>query len=174
MTEGVRGLARIAVFSALAYALALASAYIPNVSFIYIVIFAAGVLFGPWSGLAVGAIGEFLWTVFNPLGPAMLPIMAAQIAAMMIIGACGGFLHGSAIVQKVRGRGFVFLALWGLTCGLIFQIILNAASAFLFGPFWEMLIAGLTFSIATILSNALIFPVCYPLVVKLAARERAS
>lgn len=174
MTGGVRSVARIAVFSALAYVLALISAPIPNVSFIYIVVFAAGVLFGASTGAAVGIIGEFLWTVFNPYGMAMLPITAAQIAALMIIGVCGGFLHDSAALLKCTRKGYVLFAVWGLVCGLVFQVIVGSAGAYLFGPFWEMLLAGFGFSLLTILSNVVIFPVCYPLVVKLAARERGS
>jgi hypothetical protein len=138
--------ARVALFSALAYVLALASFYIPNVSLIFIAVFACGALFGGKTGVAAGGLGMFLWTVFNPFGMAPLPVTIAQIIGMIIVGA--------------------------LLSGLTFQVIVSGVSAWLFGPFWASLSAGLLFMLVTIISNAVIFPACYPLVVKLAARER--
>jgi uncharacterized membrane protein len=164
--------ARVALLSATAYVLALASVYIPNVSLIFIVVFAAGAVYGPVYGLTVGGLGEFLWTVFNPYGMAPAVITIAQIAGMMLVGALGAVLFHSNLLQRVIPRGFWICGLLGLASGLIFQVIMNVVSAWLFGPFLESLAAGLMFSLLTIVSNTLIFPVCYPVLVKMAARER--
>jgi uncharacterized membrane protein len=165
-------MARVALFSALAYVLALASIYIPNVSLSFIVVFTAGALFGAGGGLAVGGIGMFLWTILNPYGMATLPITIAQITGMMLVGLLGASVNRSATLESVRARGFWMMALLGLIAGLIFQIIVSGVSAWVFRPFWESLYAGLTFSLLTIISNAIIFPACYPLLVKLSAKER--
>ena len=168
-----RFVARVALFSALAYVLALASAsFIPNVSLIFIVVFAAGAVYGLPYGITVGGVGEFLLTIFNPYGPASLPITIAQIAAMMLVGALGATLFRTQLILTLVPRGFLICGLLGLASGLTFQIILNLVSAWLYGPFWESLMAGLAFSLLTIVSNAVIFPVCYPILVKLSVRER--
>lgn len=161
-------MARVALFSALAYVLALASVYIPNVSLIFVAIFACGAMFGRKTGMAAGGLGMFLWTVFNPFGMAAVPIMIAQIIGMILVGALGATVSGTIIMRKVIGRGFWLFGLLGLASGLVFQALVSAVNAWLFRPFWESLTAGLVFSLMTIVSNGLIFPVCYPLVVKLA------
>lgn len=164
--------ARVALFAALAYILALASVYIPNVSLSFIAVFASGALFGLKTGVAAGGLGMFLWTVFNPYGMAMIPITIAQIFGMMLVGALGATVAGSVFMRYVQRRGFWIFAVMGTAAGLLYQIIVGVVNAWIFGPFWASLSAGLVFSLATIISNALIFPACYPLVVRLANRER--
>lgn len=162
--------ARVALFSALAYILALASVYIPNVSLSFIAVFASGALFGRNTGMTVGGLSMFLWTVFNPLGMAPVPISIAQIIGMTMVGALGSAVHRSMVMKEVSPRGFVGFAFFGLASGLIYQILVSLVSAWLFGPFWASLSAGLVFTLATIISNGLIFPACYPAIVKLAVR----
>jgi len=164
--------AGVALFSALAYVSALISVYIPNVSLIFIVVFAAGALFGLTAGLMVGGLGMFLWTVFNPYGMASLPITISQIAGMILVGGLGATMAGSSVVRKVVSHGFFVFGLLGLVAGLIFQIIVSLVLAWLYGPFWPSLLSNLSFALLTILSNAIIFPLCYPLLVRLKNRER--
>ncbi len=171
MAEG-RFVARVAIFSALAYVLALVSVYIPNVSLIFIAIFASGAMFGSKCGLSAGGLGMFLWTVFNPFGMAAVPIMLAQIIGMMIVGALGGIVAASLIMRTIAPRGFWMFGIMGLLAGFVYQLIVSGVNAWLFGPFRESLEAGLAFALLTIISNAVIFPAAYPVIVKLAARGR--
>lgn len=164
--------ARVALFAALAYVMALASVYIPNVSLSFAAVFICGALFGLKTGTAAGGLGMFLWTVFNPFGMAPLPITIAQIVGMIFVGGIGSIVAGSILLNRVIPRGFLVFALLGLISGLVYQILVSGVSAWLFGPFWASLSAGLVFSLLTIVSNALIFPACYPLTVKLAIREK--
>ncbi|MDD4051357.1 MAG: hypothetical protein PHR28_05595 [candidate division Zixibacteria bacterium] len=164
--------ARVALFSALAYVAALVSVYIPNVSLSFVVIFTAGTLFGFKTGLAVGGLGEFLWTVFNPLGMAPVPTTCAQVAAMMLIGGSGVLAAGRSYSIRTSPLGFAAYALFGLMTGLIFQIIVNGVDTLLYGRSWKYFAAGLVFSLATIISNAVLFPLFYPVVVRLTARVR--
>lgn len=163
--------ARVALFAALAYVLAYASVFIPNVSLIYIVFFAAGAVYGLRMSLMISGVGEFIWTVFNPLGMAPVTTTIAQIFAMMIVGALGATLYRSKILKAVSAQGIVVFALYGLASGLVFQAILNGVDAWLYGPFWEYLVSGLGFAALNIISNAVIFPVFYPVVVQLVKRE---
>jgi uncharacterized membrane protein len=164
--------ARVALFSALAYVSALISVYIPNVSLIFIVVFASGVLFGLTAGLMVGGLGMFLWTVFNPYGMASLPITISQIAGMMLVGGLGATISGSSFVRKAVSYGFFVFGLLGLATGLVFQIVVSLVLAWLYGPFWPSLLSNLSFALLTILSNGIIFTLCYPLLVRLKNRER--
>lgn len=164
--------ARVALFSALAYVAALVSVYIPNVSLSFIVIFASGVLFGFKAGLVVGGLGEFLWTIFNPLGMAPVPVICAQITGMILVGGMGALASGRSYSTRPTTPGFAWYALFGLTAGLIFQIIVNGVDTFLYGRSWKYLAAGMLFSLATIVSNAVLFPLFYPVVVRLTARVR--
>jgi len=164
--------ARVAIFSALAYVLALLSLYIPNVSLSFIAVFACGALYGPKTGLSAGALGMFLWSVFNPYGMAVFPVTLAQIIGMIIVGALGGLIASLALMKKILPLGFWIFGLMGLVSGLVYQLLVSGVNAWLFGPFWQSLEAGLAFSLLTIVSNAIIFPACYPVIVKLAARGR--
>lgn len=166
--------ARVALFSALAYVAALVSVYIPNVSLSFIVIFASGALFGFTTGLAVGGLGEFLWTMFNPLGMAPVPMICAQVAGMVLVGGLGAAASGRSYATRATMAGFFWYALFGLAAGLIFQIMVNGADTLLYGRSWGYLTAGLVFSLATIVSNIVLFPLCYPAVVRLTARVRRS
>jgi hypothetical protein len=166
--------ARVALFSALAYVLALASVYIPNVSLSFVAVFICGALYGFKTGVTAGGLGMFLWTVFNPYGMAAVPITIAQIIGMMAVGALGAIVAGTAIIKNLSPRGFAVFGLLGLAAGLAYQIPVSGVSASLFGPFWASLSAGLMFSLVTVISNLIIFAACYPLVVKLAAREKRS
>jgi len=162
--------ARVALFAALAYVLALASVYIPNVSLSFIVVFTCGAVFGGKTGMAAGGLGMFLWTVFNPFGLAPLPLSIAQIMGMIIVGLLGGAFFRKSIMASVVPTGFAAFSLMGLATGLVYQVLVSVVSAWLFGPFWEALAAGVGFALLTIISNAVIFPLCYPLAVKMAAR----
>lgn len=164
--------ARVAIFSALAYVLALLSMYIPNVSLSFIAVFACGALFGPKTGLSAGGLGMFLWSVFNPYGMAAVPVTLAQIIGMMIVGVLGGMIASLAFMKTILPRGFWVFGLMGLITGFIYQLIVSGVNAWLFGPFWQSLEAGLAFALLTIVSNAIIFPACYPVIVKLATRGR--
>jgi uncharacterized membrane protein len=164
--------ARVAIFSALAYVLALISMYIPNVSLSFIAVFACGALFGTKTGLSAGGLGMFLWSVFNPYGMAAVPVTLAQIIGMMIVGVLGGTIASLALMRAVVPRGFWLFGIMGLITGFVYQIIVSGVNAWLFGPFWQSLEAGLAFALITIVSNAIIFPACYPVIVKLAVRGR--
>ncbi|MCK5125969.1 MAG: ECF transporter S component [candidate division Zixibacteria bacterium] len=165
--------ARVALFVALAYVLAYATAFIPNVSLIFIVFFSAGALYGLRVGLMVGGIGEFLWTVFNPFGMAPVTTTISQIAAMMIVASLGAIIYKSKIMNSFSVKGVILFSVFGLLSGFVFQLILNGVDAWLYGPFWEYLMAGLGFAVISIVSNAVIFPVFYPVIVKLAQKEYA-
>jgi uncharacterized membrane protein len=171
MKSNTRFIARVALFSALAYVLALISVHIPNVSLIFITIFTGGILLGFSGGLMVGGIGMFLWTVFNPFGMTSAPMTMAQIAGAIIIGVIGAAASKSKTTVQLRLGGWLIFAFYGLITVFIYQLIVSLTIAFLYGPFWPALISNLNFALIMIISNTVIFTACYPIVVRLKQRE---
>ncbi len=172
MRQDTRFIARAAVLCALAYVSALVSVYIPNVSLIYVVVFASGALLGFSGGLAVGGIGMFLWTVFNPYGMAPVPTAISQVVGMMLVGLVGALVSRSPLISRTSSRGFWVFGLLGLMAGILYQLCVSLMQAVLYGPFWPALASNIGFALLTIASNIIIFAVCYPLVVKLVGRMR--
>lgn len=170
MKPDSRFIARAALFSALAYVFALLSFYIPNVSLIFIVIFASGALLGLSGGLVVGGLGMLLWTVFNPFGMTSLPMTLSQITGAMAVGALGAVLTKSSLLRQTVTRGWSIFALFGFLTAFIYQLFVSLTLAYLYGPFWPALASNLAFAVIMIFSNIIIFIVCYPLVVKLKQR----
>ncbi len=154
-------LARIALFAALVYVLSWGTSYLPNVNFIFIIVFSAGFLWGLIPGMAVGAIGMGLWTLFNPYGPAPLPIMLAQT-----IGASGSGIVG-ALFRRVGWAGFgksqLIIALVIAAClsTLLFYVPVNVIDAWLFGPFTERFVGGMLWAGISLGFNIIIFPLLF-------------
>jgi len=172
MKNRARTVAGMAIFTALAYVSALASVAIPNVSLIFIVVFFAGLLFGKGPGLMVGALGEFLWTSFNPYGMPAVPLILAQVIGMACVGLGGGFLSKKAFLRKHDRRGYFIFALMGLFTASVFQILVSITLALLYGPFWPSLFSNLYFALITVISSTLIFGFSYPIALKIYRREQ--
>jgi hypothetical protein len=79
-----------ALFIALSVALGFLLAGVPNVELKTLTVFVAGAFCGARLGCAVGAFSILVHTLFNPLGPAPAPLLAAQVASFVVIGAAGG------------------------------------------------------------------------------------
>ena len=77
---------------ALAVSLGYALAGVPNVELMTLTVFTAGYLLGGVLGALVGAVSITLHSVFNPLGAALPPLLAAQICGFVLIGTTGGWL----------------------------------------------------------------------------------
>lgn len=174
MMRRSRKLAGMAIFSAMAYVAALISFYIPNVNLNFVVVFFGGLLFGVGPGIIIGALGMFLWTTFNPLGMAEFPVMLAQVAGMSVTGLLGGLMAGQSLVCKYKSYGFLIFLLLGLLSGLIFQLFVSGTFAALYGPFWPQLYSNMAWALLTIVSNAVIFSVCYPIAIRITTRERTT
>ena len=165
--------ARIALFSALVYVLSWGTSYLPNVNFIFFIVFSAGFLWGAASGILVGLIGMGLWTAFNPYGPAPAPIMLAQV-----IGAAGSGLVGAVFRRSNWQRGQAptlagRLILSAFLCTVIFYLPVNMVDALLFQPFWPRFLGGALWAAISLGFNVLIFPVLFQATKRLYVRESA-
>ncbi|UCD63758.1 MAG: hypothetical protein JSW34_13630 [Candidatus Zixiibacteriota bacterium] len=161
MSLGLKLIPRIALFSALIYVFSWGTAYLPNVSLIFFIVFTAGVMWGLIPGLLVGALGMGLWTGLNPYGPAAFPIMLAQIGGSSLSGAVGAAFRRAQWHMKT-GRALTFaLVLSALICTLLFYLPVNFVDAWLFQPFWPRFAAGLLWALISVVSNIVIFAVLF-------------
>lgn len=165
--------ARIALFSALIYVLSWGTAYLPNVNFIFFIVFSAGFLWGAAAGMLVGLIGMGLWTLFNPYGPAPAPIMIAQV-----VGAAGSGVVGAVFRavnwQRCNRWVLVFhLMLAAFFCTFIFYLPVNAVDALVFQPFWPRFLGGAIWAAISLGFNLIIFPLLFTATRYLYLRESA-
>ncbi|MDH3889971.1 MAG: ECF transporter S component [candidate division Zixibacteria bacterium] len=165
-----RLISRIALFSALIYVLSYATAYLPNVSFVFFIVFAGGYLWGALAGSMIGLIGMWLSSSFNPFGPAALPLLVAQMIGAGCGGLVGAFVHGRSDHGRIP-PGMMWLILAAVVCTLAYYLPVNGVDAWLYQPFWPRFISGLPWVAISMVSNALIFPLLFGVVTRLYARE---
>ena len=173
MNRRLKIMTRVAVFAALVFIFSYFAVFLHNVNPSFFVVFAAGFLWGGWAGIGVGMIGFFLWSNFNPFGPAPLPLIVAQMIGISFTALLG------CLIKRVSGdRGGVrimFLLIGaGMLSGLLYHIAVDAVDAYLYQPFWPRLAGGLIFSLITIISNAIMFPLFFPALKIIGVREQRS
>ncbi|HOP08076.1 MAG TPA: hypothetical protein PLF13_12375 [candidate division Zixibacteria bacterium] len=165
-------IARIAVFSALIYVLGLGTTLLPNVNPAFFIIFVAGMIWGLVPGVLVGAVGMGLWTLFHPFGPAMPPIMLAQVSGAAASGVIGAFFDLTDWQSYGLWRRSLILVLYSLMCTVLFYLPVTVVDAYLFQPFWPRFIGGLPWVLIGMASNAVIFPLLFPAARLLYLKER--
>ena len=153
----IANLSKVAVFSAVAVAVGYMLAAVPNVEGMSAVSFFAGYLLGCGPGAVIGAISITMFSLFNPLGPAVPPVLLAQCAAMGLIGASGAFWR---LLVRRFGKPEVSAALLGALMTFVYSVGVDYGFAVSIGR-WKhplpVIAAGLPFSAVHIISNALIF-----------------
>lgn len=172
MTWGPRLIARIALFSALCYVFGWLFFWLPNVNLMYLVVFSAGFLWGAGPGAAVGAIGMWLWSAFNPGGPTDPFTTGAQIVGMILIGLLGamfeklGWHRGPTWLRTIR------LALAGAVCTAAFFLPVSAVDAWLYQPFWPRFVIGMSWSLLSAAFNCIAFALLFTATLYLYGKER--
>ena len=158
-------LTRMAAFIAVAVVLGYLLTAIPNVELVTATCFAAGYCLGPVAGAAVGAMAEFLFAGFHPMGSSFGLLLLAQMSGMALTGFAGGriarFLPDP---QKFASRRILLVA--GAFLTLVFDLLTNLAfplqAGFSFSQTRVALAAGAAFAIVHIGSNCLVFSIVLP------------
>jgi hypothetical protein len=174
MTMSPRLLARIALFSALIYVLSWGTSYLPNVSLIFFLVFAAGFVWGAMAGALIGAIGMGIWTSLNPYGPAGLPVMIAQVLGAATGGPVGAVFSRLDWRRKSNLRLVPWLILAAILCTLLYYLPVNVVDAWLYQPFWPRFTVGLLWMLISMGFNALIFPLLFGVIRFLYQREQVA
>ncbi len=147
-------------------------ASIPNVELMTALIFVTGALLGWKYGLAAGLIAEGLFSIFNPFGPAPLPVFMFQVLGMMVAGLVGGmvspvWLQKSTVSSPVR---YGLLGGLGALLSLQFDLMTTLGTALAMGfsgtGFIGLLTIGMVFYAIHVISNAIIFAVLVPVLVR--------
>jgi len=172
MTGNARLLARIALFSALIYVFSWGTAALPNIKLIFFIVFSAGYLWGFVPGMLVGAIGMGLWTLFNPFGPAPVPVAISQIIGAALCGSVGFSFRNLINPKQFNWQSYVLLVVAGVFCTVVFFVPVSLVDAWLFQPFRERFIAGMLFSINALAANIIIFPLLFRVLRPFYVRER--
>jgi hypothetical protein len=151
-------IARVGIFSALAFGANAPFLAIPNVEIFSLMVFLSGVYLGTAEGLAVGFVAGTILVFFNPNGPQMILLVGlAQIVGFMMFALVGGLLR-RPILRLVCGTRLAMLLISvGALLTLMYDIITNLAFAAVFGPFWQVLIGGIGFGLLHLASNTIIF-----------------
>lgn len=164
-------IARVAIFAALVFVFSYFTLLLPNVNPAFFIVFSAGYLWGVWPGIGVGSIGFFLWSNLNPSGPVAFPLLLSQLAGISLSAAVGvGAFKFAGVIKKEAGL-LLILSAAGILTGMLYHLVVDIVDAWLYQPFWPRFISGLAFSLITIISNGIIFPLFYPALKFLQERE---
>ncbi|MFH2050076.1 MAG: hypothetical protein ABIJ12_11575 [bacterium] len=162
---------RIALFSALVYVLSYGTSFFPNVNLVFFIVFSSGFLWGAVPGILVGMIGMGLWTMFNPFGPAALPIMIAQVGGAGLSGVVGAAFRRSDWEQISSSKRIFKLIISAILCTVFYFLPVNIVDAWMWGPFEERFIGGAFWALISVCSNVVIFPLLFYITLKLYERE---
>ena len=162
-------LIKAAIFSAVSIGLGFMFMMIPNIEFISVTVFLAGVMLGGIMGALVGSTTMLIFSSMNPLGSGLIffPLLIGQIVAMAGIGIMGSLM--SNLLRMSFPFTKILIGLTGL-CGFLASIFYDTITTFAYpisaGYSWKETIAyaisGLLFTTVHIVSNIAIFGIVVP------------
>lgn len=151
-------LARVAVFAALAFGVNAPFLAIPNVETFSLALFLAGLYLGKINGAATATIAGIIFIFFNPNGPQpVLLVGITQLFGFLLFGFAGGVLRPLILQKGNTIRSTLVLISAGALLTLWYDLSTNLAFAAIFGPFWPVLIGGISFSLIHLVSNTVMF-----------------
>jgi hypothetical protein len=161
-------LVRASVFAAVSVGLGFSLLMIPNIELISVVVFISGVTLGVGWGIIVGGTAEFIFSVLNPFGSGLLfpPLLLGQVIGMVTIGAAGGLLR-PLFFRKTFSVKIVFIAgIIGFILTFIFDSLTTLSYPVSVGydlpQTLALYLSGIAFTLLHQISNAIIFSVGIP------------
>ncbi len=168
----LNNLVRASIFCALAVGLGYSLMLVPNIELITVIVFLSGLTLGWRWGMVVGSTAIFIYSGLNPLGSGLSfpPLFLAQITAMLFIGAIGGMLRPLFFKPSFNVLMLAGLALTGFILTLVYDCLTIISYPLSIGLGLPGVAAAfakaLGFTILHELSNAVIFVLAVPRVVK--------
>ncbi len=159
-------------------ALGFALSGIPNVELMTMTVFIAGHLLGWRLGATVGAASIAAYSLFNPLGAAMPPLLIAQVVGFSIIGAGGAFVGPVIVRLRLRWTAFLMCGLVGFFLTFTYDVITNIGAYFTItgeqapSSLYKFVGAGMLFMIMHIVWNTALFLVVLNPVLTVLAKYR--
>ena len=170
---GPSNLVKAAIFSAVAIGMGFSLMLIPNIELITVVVFLSGLYMGIWWGGLVGMTSMAIYSGMNPMGSGLSfpPLFAMQIIGMSLTGIIGGLVRPFFFVKQFNVFLISSLAILGFTVTLIYDMLTliayPIAAGLGFSGMLAALIKGLGFTLLHEISNAIVFVVSIPRIVKL-------
>ena len=170
---GPSNLVKAAIFSAVAIGMGFSLMLIPNIELITVVVFLSGLYLGIWWGGLVGMTSMAIYSGMNPMGSGLSfpPLFAMQIIGMSLTGIIGGLVRPFFFVKQFNVFLISSLAILGFTVTLIYDMLTliayPIAAGLGFSGILAALIKGLGFTLLHEISNAIVFVVSIPRIVKL-------
>ena len=166
-------LVKAAIFSSVAIGMGFSLMLIPNIELITVVVFLSGLYLGIWWGGLVGMTSMAIYSGMNPMGSGLSfpPLFAMQIIGMSLTGIIGGLVRPFFFVKQFNVFLISSLAILGFTVTLIYDMLTliayPIAAGLGFSGMLAALIKGLGFTLLHEISNAIVFVVSIPRIVKL-------
>lgn len=165
-------LVRASIFTALAIGLGFSLIMVPNIELITVIVFLAGLTLGIGWGVLVGGTAELIFSIMNPFGSGLVfpPLLLSQVISMIIIGVAGGILRPVFFKRAFSRKSIVGLAITGFILTFIFDSLTTLSYPISVGfdlpQTIGIYISGIGFTILHQLSNAFVFAIGVPRVVK--------
>ena len=170
---GPSNLVKAAIFSAVAIGMGFSLMLIPNIELITVVVFLSGLYLGIRWGGVVGMTSMAIYSGMNPMGSGLSfpPLFAMQIIGMSLTGIIGGLVRPFFFVKQFNVFLISSLAILGFTVTLIYDMLTliayPIAAGLGFSGMLAALIKGLGFTLLHEISNAIVFVVSIPRIIKL-------
>jgi hypothetical protein len=162
------GVAKVGIFAALAFGINTPFLAIPNIELFSITLFLSGLYLGKFGGSATALVAGIIFVFFNPNGAQpVLAVGAVQLFGFLLFGFCGAALRPVLLKKDNTRLIVVVLLLSGAALTLWYDLSTNLTFAYIFGPFWPVLVGGLSFSIIHVIGNTVIFGVSGAVVQKI-------
>ena len=168
----LNNLVRAAIFCASAIGMGFSLMMVPNVELITVIVFLSGLTLRWKWGALVGGAAIFIYSGMNPMGSGLSfpPLFIMQIVAMSLIGSLGGWLRPIFFVKKMNTFTLAGLALVGFLSTLMYDVFTLIAFPLATGlglsGIISTLVKGLGFTLLHEISNAVVFVIAVPTVVK--------
>jgi hypothetical protein len=169
---GLNNLVRAAIFCALAIGMGFSLMLVPNVELITVIVFLSGLTLGAKWGTLVGGTVIFIYSGLNPMGSGLSfpPLFLMQIIGMSITGAVGGFVRPIFYRKQFSVISLAGLSIVGFSVTLIYDVLTLVSYPISAGlgmaGVLAALVKGMGFIILHEISNAVVFVVAVPSVVK--------
>ena len=166
-------LVKAATFCAVAIGMGFSLILIPNIELITVVVFLSGFYLGIRGGGVVGMTSMAIYSGMNPMGSGLSfpPLFAMQIIGMSLTGIIGGLVRPFFFVKQFNVFLISSLAILGFTVTLIYDMLTliayPIAAGLGFSGMLAALIKGLGFTLLHEISNAIVFVVSIPRIIKL-------
>ena len=168
----LNNLVRAAIFCALAIGMGFSLMLVPNIELITVIVFISGLMLGCKWGALVGGTAIFIYSGLNPMGSGLSfpPLFFMQILGMVITGFTGGLFSRFFLEKETKVFSLITLGLLGFTCTFIYDFLTLISYPLSAGlgvsGMIAALVKGIGFTLLHEISNAIVFVVTIPKVIK--------